>query len=161
MPQKEHPYCSVCPIAQIIFFFIEPTNLYWERESWEGVTDLRQVFHYWALPSNSITLLFLFSFHWTEVLQVLPYILLNAQLLFWDTVSSSWPQTHYVGKNNLELLILLPPATKCWNHSCARPYLALQDAEPKIICMLHYHSTRLTTSRAQQIFVEWINLAST
>lgn len=44
-------------------------------------------------------------------------LLLSFSIIFWDKVSCSpsWPGTHYVGKNDLKLLILLPLTTNCWD----------------------------------------------
>lgn len=32
--------------------------------------------------------------------------------------SLGWSQTHFVVKDNSELLILLPPPSKCWDYKC-------------------------------------------
>lgn len=48
------------------------------------------------------------------------YTLYSILLKKWDRASCSlgWPQTHYVGENNLELQTLLPLLPNCWEHRC-------------------------------------------
>lgn len=49
----------------------------------------------------------------------------------------------YVAKDNLELLILLPPPPRGWNTNVQPPLLiyVLLEMEPGALCMLGKHST--------------------
>lgn len=50
---------------------------------------------------------------------------LNGHDYVWNRVSDSpgWPWTHFVAEDILALMILLPPAYKCWDYRYAPPYL--------------------------------------
>lgn len=53
-----------------------------------------------------------------------------------------WSQTHYVAKDDLELLILLPPPHKFWDDGWVSlcPVYTVLGLEPMVSCMLGNHS---------------------
>lgn len=88
-------------------------------------------------------------------------------VLFWERVSWSpcWPQAPYVAKEDLELLNLLAPSAKCWDHRhmtphClygAKDWLQVLMCVRQAVCQLSY------TSRPQSYILmhTWWNDCST
>lgn len=58
-----------------------------------------------------------------------------------------WPQTLHVSKDDLELLIFLPPSSSCWSYMHVPPdQLYVEYQGLKAACILARHSTNYATS---------------
>lgn len=58
----------------------------------------------------------------------------SSSLLFWDRLSRRpcWPQVHYTFRDDLEVLILLPPVPECWDFRPVSPFPAAGDWTPSL-----------------------------
>lgn len=68
-------------------------------------------------------------------------------LFFWGRVSCSscWPPIHYVIKDDLKLLVLLPPSFDALRPQATMPDFIIFRIKPRTSCMLSKHSTSWAT----------------